>query len=118
MLLHTLLPPHHLLVQFDVAEQLAGGRGVAPAEAAAIEERYKQQISEIESSMKQTWEEKMKLSQQYDVERQRIVRGGPGQAACAPCHVGCARLRSGWWRGRWDGSFSAPAVPYFLGNNR
>ncbi len=36
--------------------------------------RFKSQISEIENSMKQTWEEKTKLSAQYDAERRRMVR--------------------------------------------
>lgn len=35
--------------------------------------RYRSQISEIESSMKQTWEEKSKLSAQYESERLKLV---------------------------------------------
>jgi hypothetical protein len=36
--------------------------------------RYRQQIQDIENSMKQTWEEKTKLSVEYEAERRRIVR--------------------------------------------
>jgi hypothetical protein len=52
---------------------------VAASIAAAIATRvrcgrYRQQIQDIENSMKQTWEEKTKLSVEYEAERRRIVR--------------------------------------------
>ena len=53
--------------------QADGGGGVSSHEARLIEDRYRQQISEIENSMKQTWEEKAKLSVQYEDERRKIV---------------------------------------------
>jgi len=74
------------LLKKKLAEQAAGGgEGMVAGGAAALdvfaaggdpeqEARYQNQIKELEDAMKDTWEQKEKVSQQKEVERQGLIK--------------------------------------------
>lgn len=54
-------------------EKLAqnGSGGTAVADTSALEEKHKQQLRELEAVMKNSWEEKSRLSQQHEIDRKK-----------------------------------------------
>jgi len=56
------------LLRQKLMEQAAG------SVSAEAEERYKQQLSDLDAALKSTWEDKAKLSEAHELERQKLAR--------------------------------------------
>jgi kinesin family protein 1/kinesin family protein 3/17 len=61
-----------LLAAQQASEGGVGGRAMSEEEKKALSEQYENQIMEMNSFMKQTWEEKAKLSRKHEEELSRV----------------------------------------------